>query len=150
MIPIDLYGRHILRWTWSSALVVFIFLPFTGCGHKSGLERIYVSGQVTYADKPIELGQIRFVPESNTTAPITVEQIRDGQFETATTGGVPVGSYRVELRMYDPEEYQNAPRTAGSPAVKQLLPDKYNRNSELNITIQSGSSSIEHDFLLEK
>ena len=87
---------------------------------------------------------------SATTGPITVELIRDGNYETATSEGVPVGTQRVEIRMYDPEEYRTAPKTPGSPAVKQLLPNKYNRDSELTITIESGSDSIEHDFLLAK
>ena len=52
--------------------------------------------------------------------------------------------------MYDSAEYESAPRTPGSAAVKQLLPDKYNRSSELKITIPSNGGSIEHNFVLEK
>jgi hypothetical protein len=133
---------QVIFWSW--ALVV------AGCGYRSGLERVEVSGKATYDGKPIEVGQIRFIPLETTRAPVTIEPIRDGAFDTSTTGGVPVGSFRVELRMYDPQEYRDAPRTAGSPAVKQLLPDKYNRESQLQLEIPSGSGSIKHDFILEK
>lgn len=119
-----------------------------GCGYRSGLERVHVSGKASYDGQPIEVGQIRFIPVEPTRAPITVENIRDGAYETDKSGGVPIGNFRVEIRMFDPEEYRNAPRVAGAPAVKQLLPDKYNRDSELTITIESGSDSVEHDFLL--
>jgi hypothetical protein len=139
-----------LRLWPASIAVLLLLLPFVGCGYRSSLERVHVSGKATYDGKPIEVGQIRFVPEESTRAPITVELIRDGAYETATTGGVPVGNYQVELRMYDAEEYRTAPRTAGSAAVKQLLPDKYNRSTELTIAIESGSDSIERDFVLAK
>jgi hypothetical protein len=130
-----------------SALLLSL-LSMSGCGYKSGLERVHVSGQASYLGKPIEVGQIRFVPIEPTSAPITVESIRDGGYETDTSGGVPIGNYRVELRMYDPVEYRTAPRSPMSPAIKQLLPDKYNRDSELTITIESGSDAVEKDFLL--
>lgn len=122
----------------------------SGCGYRSGLERVHVSGKASYDGKPIEVGQIRFIPIEPTRAPITVENIRDGAYETEKSGGVPIGDFKVEIRMFDPEEYRNAPRVPGAPAVEQLLPDKYNRDSELAITIESGSDSIEHDFLLAK
>ena len=121
-----------------------------GCGYRSKLERIHVSGKATYAGKPIEIGQIRFIPIEPTRAPITVENVRNGVYATATSGGVPVGTYRVEIKMFDSEEYQNAPRVPGSPGIKQLLPAKYNRDSELTFEIPSGSGSIEHNFILEQ
>jgi hypothetical protein len=131
-------------------LLSLLFVTATGCGYRSGIERVYVSGKASYEGKPIEVGQIRFVPQESTRAPITVENIRGGEYKTETSSGVPVGTFRVEIKMFDPEEYKNAPRVPGAPAVKQLLPDKYNRNSELTLEIASGSGSIQHDFLLEK
>jgi hypothetical protein len=138
--------RGIAEW----AIRMLPILLVLGCGYKSGLERVYASGKASYAGKPIEVGQIRFIPIEPTRAPITVENIREGAYETETSGGVPVGTFRVEIKMFDPEEYKNAPRVPGAPAVKQLLPDKYNRESELTMTIDSGSGSIEHDFLLDE
>ena len=129
-------------------IMLLVLLPTLGCGNRSGIERVYVSGKASYREQPVEVGQIRFIPIAPTSGPITVELIRDGHYETATSGGVPVGNHRVELRMYNAEEYRTAPRTAGSPAPKQLLPDKYNRNSELTTTIDSRSGSIKQDFLL--
>lgn len=129
--------------------LMLLALVSAGCG-KSGIERVYVSGKATYEGKPIEIGQIRFVPITPATGPVTIERIKDGQYETKTTGGVTAGTHRVELRMYDSHEYENAPRVAGSASVPQLLPDKYNRASELRLTVEPGSSPIEHDFELIK
>jgi hypothetical protein len=127
-------------------VIILLLTATLGCGRRSGIERVYVSGEASYRGKPIEVGQIRFIPISPATGPVTIERIGDGRYETSTSGGVPVGTHRVELRMYDANEYRTAPRTPGSPAVKQLLPDKYNRKSELTISIDSGSGSIERDF----
>ena len=133
---------------WCTAIIMSLMLA-NGCGRRSGLERVNVSGAASYAGKPIEIGQIRFIPVDARQAPVTVEGIRDGAYDSTSTGGVPVGEYRIEIKMYDAEEYKNAPRVAGSPAVKQLLPSKYNRESELAMQIASGSGSIKKDFELE-
>jgi hypothetical protein len=131
-----------------AALLLVVFA--VGCGRRSKLERVLVSGKASYAGQPIEIGQIRFVPFESTRAPITVENIRNGTYNTDSSGGVPVGTHRVEIRMFDSEEYKNAPRVPGSPGLKQLLPAKYNRDSELTFEIPSGSGSIAHDYTLEK
>ena len=140
--------------TKTNSLYVRFALPLVaiaiaGCG-KSGIERVHVSGKATYDGQPIEIGQIRFVPVSPATGPITIDRIENGAYETATTGGVTVGTHRVEMRMYDSHEYETAPRVAGSPSVKQLLPDKYNRKSELTLDVKSGDGSIEKNFELTK
>jgi hypothetical protein len=129
--------------------IAVLALTAIGCG-KSGVERVYVSGKATFDGKPIEIGQIRFVPTSPATGPVTIERIEDGEYATKTTGGVTVGTHRVEMRMYDSHEYETAPRVAGSASVKQLLPDKYNRNSELTLTVDANSGSVEHNFELTK
>ena len=131
-------------------LLCLTLLILTGCGYRSGLERVPVSGKASYQGKRIEIGQIRFVPIQSTLAPVTIESISNGEYAANTAGGVPVGDYRVEIRMYDAEEYKNAPRTPGSPAVKQLLPNKYNRDSTLTLKISSGSSAVQQDFVLDK
>lgn len=129
--------------------IPLVAIVVAGCG-KSGIERVHVSGKATYDGRPIEIGQIRFVPVSPATGPITIDRIENGQYKTATTGGVTVGTHRVELRAYDSHEYETAPRVAGSASVKQLLPDKYNRKSELMLEAKSGDGSIVRDFELTK
>lgn len=128
---------------------ILLTITLVGCG-KSGIERVHVSGKATYDGKPIEIGQIRFVPITPNTGPITIDRIEKGQYETTTTGGVTVGIHRVELRAYDSHEYETAPRVAGSASVRQLLPEKYNRKSEVTLEVKSGDGSITHDFELPK
>jgi hypothetical protein len=109
-----------------------------GCGG-SDLDRIPVAGRVRFNGEALAKGQIRFIPQSGTKGPVTVEPINAGQYATDNTGGVPVGSHRVEIRGYDAHEYATAPTGPGSPPIKQLLPAKYNSASELSATLNPSS-----------
>jgi hypothetical protein len=119
-----------------------------GCGSGDGIERVSVSGTVTYGGQTVEVGQIRFMPQPGTVAPVTIEPIADGYYETKTSGGVPVGTHRVEITGYDREQYENAPVGPGAAPPRQLLPTKYNRETTLEITVESGQDATVRDFEL--
>ena len=127
-----------------SALLLFAVALAIGCG--GGLERVKMSGKVTYMDQPVVDGMIRFVPKAGTEMPLTIEPIRAGQYDTSTSGGVPVGTYRVEIFAYHPDD--PIPSGPGAPPRRQLLPKKYNVFSELEITLESGQKQLTKDFLL--
>jgi hypothetical protein len=112
------------------------------------LERVMVSGHASYRGEPIVVGQIRFSPIAPSTGPLTIEQIRDGQFNTSLNGGLPVGTHRVEIKMFRPEEYATMGRGPGSPGPEQLLPEKFNSASVLKIDVPAGSDPFEHNFVL--
>lgn len=112
------------------------------------LKRVMVSGEASYRGEPIVVGQIRFTPIPPSTGPLTIEQIRDGKFNTSLNGGLPVGTHRVEIKMFRPEEYATMGRSPGSPGPEQLLPDKFNRDSELTIDVAPGSDPFEYNFVL--
>ena len=117
-----------------------------GCG--DGLNRVKMSGTVSYDGQPVVDGIIRFVPKAGTEAPLTVELIKDGRYSTKTSGGVPAGSYKVDIRAFNPGD--PIPSGPGAPARKQLLPLKYNNQTELEITLDPGQKQLEHNFELTK
>ena len=114
-----------------------------GCGG-SGLERVPVSGKVTFNGQPVPDGQIRFVPLEGTAGPASIEVIRNGVYAFDAKGGVPAGSHRVEIRSYDPNTPQ--PTAPGMRPRKQLIPVKYNTQSELEITLEKGQGSVTKNF----
>ncbi len=116
-----------------------------GCGG-DGIERVPLSGKVTFQGQPIEDGQIRFVPKAGVAAPLVVESIQNGRYETLSSGGVPVGSFRVEITAWNPD--QPAPQGPGMPPRRQLLPAQYNIRSTLDITIESGQEETTQDYEL--
>ena len=116
-----------------------------GCG--DGIERVPLSGKVSYLGQPVADGQIRFIPAPGTKMPLTVEKIKDGRYETKINGGVPVGTYQVAIRAYHPDDPE--PTGPGQPARRQLLPAKYSSRSELTITLESGEGAKTKDFELK-
>ena len=121
-----------------------------GCGRMDGPERVPVSGEVQYAGEPVRDGRIRFVPIAPDVGPVSISFVKDGRFTTAEFGGVPVGRHRVEILAYDTTDLATRDSGFGQPPPPQLLPPKYNKQSELTLEIVSGSEALVHDFILEQ
>lgn len=116
-------------------------------------ERVLVSGTVSYAGQEIAEGEIRFVPTEGTIAPSSSAIIKDGAYRADHKGGVPVGTHRVEIRAYRPDEdvtgeIPGVPE--GEVPKEQFLPAKYNAESDLTLTVESGSDPITKDYDLEE
>jgi len=124
----------------AAALSVSIF---AGCGHNA--DRVELSGTVTFAGKPVQHGQIRFLPIEDTQGPVTIAQIEDGKYAVTSHEGVPVGRLRVEIRGYDMTGI-TVPMPGTRPP-KQLLPEKYNDKTTLTLTVSDSTGyRITHDF----
>ena len=116
-----------------------------GCGDR-GPERVLVSGSVTYNSKPVAAGVIRFTPTATSQLPTAAAMIKDGTYKVDVRGGVPVGAHKVEIEAYRMAEKSTTRMLRGVPPRVQYLPDRYNTNSELQITIEPGSREITKDF----
>jgi hypothetical protein len=126
---------------------------FTGCGNRGdGPERAVVSGTVTYNGKPIPEGMVRFVPLQTSTAPVSGTSIVDGKYQCDAHGGVPVGTYTIQIEAthkvpFAPKQGERTPPLMAERSVdRQYLPNRFNRDSQLQITIEPGSRKIAKDF----
>jgi hypothetical protein len=127
----------------------------SGCG-RDGPERIVVSGTVTFRSEPVKTGEIRFIPTKGTEGPAEGTLIVDGQYLASGKGGVPVGTYTVSIVAWHgwaPRRDMPSPnvplgRQDNDPSRKQLLPAKYNSQSQLAITVKPGSGKLVQDFIL--
>ena len=127
--------------------VAAALLPaLTGCAKSDGIPRVPLSGSVTFQGEPVADGQVRFIPKPGTTAPLTIATISNGRYDTAGSGGVPVGQHRVEIRAYDPGTA--APKGPDDPRRKQLLPAKYNVQSTLELVVNAEQGGLKQDFNL--
>ena len=135
------------RYSMCCALMTALLV---GGGEDDGLERVVVSGAVKYQGKPIPVGMIRFVPPPTSAAPASGSQIIDGRYSANIRGGVPVGTYKVNIEAYSTVTNTTPPSKSAPPGLpvvnKQYLPAKYNANTTLEITIQPGSGEITKDF----
>ena len=137
----------------SFQLMLFLCVLITGCS-KDGIDRISVSGQVTYDGKRLPWGQIRFIPTGEHAGPVWSALVRDGKY--ATEGkGVPMGTLRVEITALRglktggvPNLGRNSNPDEASEPLEQYLPEKYHTQSELSLIIPAASGPVEQDFLL--
>ncbi len=120
-----------------------------GCsGTSDEPERAIVSGDVTWQKKPIQDGIIRFISDSG---PSAQAPIRDGVYKIDHKGGVPVGRCRVEVEGFEEKEIAES----GSVLIEmpkkvgvQVVPQKFNRESTLQVDVTSGTLN-QHDFHLD-
>jgi len=142
----------------TSFFVAAVFMTI-GCNQREGVREAIVSGTVSYQGKPIDNGEIRFVPIKGTQGPASLAYIKQGNYKVVARGGVPLGTHRVEIFSYTPDPNAK-PYTeeeadgefgikAGDIPKKQMIPEKYNVSSTLEVTIDSDSGSVNHDFNLE-
>ena len=132
-------------------LAALALATIAGCGAADDLEKAVVSGTITFRGQPIEKGEIRFLPSGDTRGPMSAAPILDGRYEVTGRGGVPLGTHRVEIRAFRPQE--GAKPLGDLPGVEpgelpkeQYLPAKYNEKTELVATIEPGSGKITRDF----
>lgn len=122
-----------------------------GCGAPSDFKRAIVTGKITYQGTPVSHGEVLLLPEPGATGPISGGRFADGVYRIDAHGGVPVGTYRVEIKGY--RELPGQKLGPGDPDYgdreEQILPSKYNSESELKLTVESSSGALTKDFLLE-
>jgi hypothetical protein len=149
----------------SVALTAVGLALILGCGDDTGLEKRYpVSGMVTYNDKPVEKGQISFLPVDPTKQRPANGTIVDGRYSltTATPGdGALPGEYRVTIiskEVDDSITLETSKKKGGGPRqkdiaraaakAKNLVPGKYQlpETSGLKRIVKEVSNTFDFDL----
>jgi hypothetical protein len=105
-----------------------------GCG---GGSTGAVSGEVTLDGQPLKDGFIRFVPADGKAAAVD-GPIADGKFRVAA---VPVGEVKVEVtaqKVVGKHKVYDAPDSPTVDITEQYIPQRYNAQTELKMTVQAG------------
>lgn len=117
-----------------------------GCGRAEGPKTAVVSGKVTLNGAPLESGQIIFVPGDGVGIP-SGAKISSGSYRA----DVPLGAKRVEIRapkvVGQKDAYEGDPNSPKIDLIEEMVPPRYNSQSELKATIATGSNV--QDFSLE-
>jgi hypothetical protein len=133
-----------------SLLAIGLAIIATGCGKRSNIDKLVVSGEVIYAGEPIPNGQIRFVPIDGTKGPISGGVIKDGKYSATGKGGVPVGRHRVEIYGYRPAKNAKGGKMSEGPDSEQYIPAKYSGGSSLTAEVTAESASNPINFTLDR
>ncbi|HWL07013.1 MAG TPA: hypothetical protein VNQ76_01235 [Planctomicrobium sp.] len=88
-----------------AVLMTLGFAALIGCGQTNELDRIILSGQVSYDGQPVPFGSVWFEPtmSAGQMAPTGFAIIRNGQFKTKAEDAPIAGPYNVRISGY-PEE----------------------------------------------
>jgi len=126
-------------------LSVYLVIAF-GCSQGS-IDRCAVSGKVSLNNQPVANGQIRFLPIGSTQGPSWTVNIKDGQYSTEGTKGVPAGELRVEIKGFRvPSWYKGAVDPEGETPLEQFVPAEFNVNSNLKCNLPHGSKNVEKNW----
>jgi hypothetical protein len=92
-----------------------------------------VRGSITFQGAPLENGEIEFEPSPGT-AQARTATIKSGTFALQAEEGLPRGkTYVLRIRGYRKTgtKYENADMTVSAEVSEQILPPRYNSESEL-------------------
>ena len=110
-------------------------------GCDSGPKRYPVSGTVKYKGEPVKAGTINFRGDSGDSGSAN---ITDGRYEIPSATGLSPGNYKVAITYPDPK----APQPKGGDGLpgetvvaKELLPPKYNNQTELTAEVKAQQSN---------
>jgi hypothetical protein len=138
-------------------------LLLAGCGGDE-FEQIDVYGTANYMGSPIEDGAVVFVPKiaegidpGRAAQPARTAQIVNGKYKATGRGGVAPGEYILQVEAYHKNPGASADAAQEGEAVPeamivkdQVLAEKFNKKSDMTLTIESGSDPIEHNFDLKE
>jgi hypothetical protein len=121
-----------------------------GCGEPSyeGPKRIPISGTITYNDKPLEAGIVSFISQTEDQRPAQ-GFITNGQYSIPEEKGLNEGTYRVEIRWNRPTGKKILDSQDTGEMVeesKQVIPARYNTNSELTADVSKGNTTFNFDL----
>lgn len=125
-------------------------LALVGCGNP----RASVEGTVSLDGVPIDFGTIAFVPLETTQSPSAGGMILRGVYRIDAERGPLPGTFRVEIsgqkKTGEKKRARDIPDFPPSDELVELtvelLPEKYNKQSSLISTIQSGRNTINFDL----
>lgn len=127
------------------SLALFAFLQLgllCGCGGKN---LGYVSGKVTMDGKPLPNAMVTFTPVEGG-RPAAARTNESGQYELIydrDSGGALIGEHVVRITTYSEVVKDDGDSVDIHP---ETVPERYNVNSELKATVESGSNEYNFDL----
>lgn len=126
----DLFSYHILI----AQNLIALALALAGCGSS---QFGGVHGRVTLDGEPLAGATVEFSPEGGSPAYGVTDQ--DGKYQllfSSEQQGAPIGTNRVRITSFNEAE----------PRIKERVPLKYNRKSELTRDVGRGQQEFNFDL----
>jgi len=116
-----------------------------GCGSKAPIPLGQVSGTVTYNGKPLDHGNVVFMPEKGHGVPATATIGNDGSYQMSISGGhqgAPLGKFLIAVKCCEKPNEKQVRDMNFRP--KSLIPEKYANVSKsgLHFEVKPGSNQF--------
>jgi hypothetical protein len=138
--------RSIVRLSGAGPLAATVLgLALFACGCQKGPAIGIVQGEVTFGGQPLKDGRVLFTPADGQgqTGGAT---ITDGKF-TAT---MPVAKMKVAINanrvIGKKPVYEGDPKSPMMDVVEELIPPKYNVNTELELDVKEGEQTVKYEL----
>lgn len=129
-------------------LLFILLVTLSGCSDGT-MDKAELTGTILYDGQPIPRGNIRFIPINNTKGPTSGATITDGKYHVMNKGGVPLGEHKVTVTAF--RKIANMPEhLKAEGGLKQYLPQKHHKKSQLKVTITEDKETWVQDFKLVK
>lgn len=142
-------GRSVGNLSARAAVYSLGLLLLVGCDNSRSSRRQALEGTVTLDGVPLTEGTIVLLPLPGTSGPTAGGTIREGEFSISSDKGVFAGTFRVEITAEGKTGKKMMDPLVGVEIeeVVELIPVRYNHESELTATVTEGSNS-QHEFAL--
>jgi hypothetical protein len=128
-------------------LLTVAILALVGCGSDGG--RSVVQGAVKYGGEPVDEGGIGFLPEEESEGQVRATgHIVDGRYTLDHGRGPFPGKYRVEIYWHKKtgKQIRNPSGEGARDERKQVIPAKYNTQTELQVEVKPGRNTFDFDL----
>lgn len=128
---------------------ISLCLFVVGCGPENTLGRLPIKGTVTLDGAPLSNGSIHFESVGGERPINTGSVIEAGKYEVPAEAGLLPGKFKVSISssggptetISDPEQAMDA--ASAAPAEnKNLIPAKYNTDTELEAEVKADSENV--------
>jgi hypothetical protein len=143
-------ARHVGRFRSAVLVCAAVFLPVGCSGSSDGLPREPISGTVTFDGQTLANGSISFIPSGGPAGQGDATPgggtITNGKFSIDRESGLVPGTYNVAIYASErsartrPAQVGAAPKASELP--KELIPAKFNANTELKTEITKGGGNV--------
>lgn len=128
-----------MKMRWNFAILVLVngvLLSTMGCGKSDGPPTFVVKGTVTLDGKPLETGRINLVPADGKGSSVGGD-IKAGKYEVRAGSGSKTVAITSEKVTGKQKQYPNDPQSPEYDVKEQIIPAKYNSNTELKVDVKS-------------
>jgi len=143
MTPVFATSR-LCAFTSKELLLICLLAFLAGCGSRTAAS---VHGKVTLDGAPLDEATISFVPTVGGQRQSAWTTIKNGEYAIAEKDGLGTGPFRVEIRALRPTGEKPNPNEPTMVPSKEIIPAKYNSNSELKAEIKPGENAA--DFAIK-